>query len=190
MASTRSAWRRKLTLLLSFVFAIICNNITHLCLPSYSFHLANAVLIPLTSHPLMHTIQDSEKDSSCKAADQPLPCSTGVVCYLCRQHSIYWCTGTLRAGLCTDALLLPGCLLLDGSWSNPLAQEAGVCVQTRHLSLCPYRHGSMLGYVGWCIWWSRHNISNDLHLSIAINFLCIFPFSFLQAFLHSQWSSP
>ena len=145
MASTRSAWRRKLTLLLSFIFAIICNNITHLCLPSYSFHLANAVLIPLTSHPLMHTIQDSEKDSSCKAADQPLPCSAGVVCYLCHQHSIYWFTGTLRAGLCTDALLLPGCLLLDGSRSHSLAQETSNCVQTRHQTLRCHHCGNLLG---------------------------------------------
>ena len=121
--------------LLSIVFAIIY----------YSFHSANAVLIPLTTHPLMHTMQESEKDSPCKAADQPLPCSAGVVCYLCHQHSIYWCTGTLRAGLRTDALLLPGCLLLDGSRSHSLAQETGNRVQTRHQKLRCHHCGNLLG---------------------------------------------
>jgi len=120
-------------------------SIIHLFLPFYTFHLANAVLIPLTSHPFMHTMQDSERDSPCKAADQPLPCSAGVVCYLCHQHSIYWCTGTLRAGLCTDALLLPGCLLLDGSRSHSLAQETGNCVQTRCQNLRCHHCGNLLG---------------------------------------------
>ena len=36
----------------------------------------------------------------------------------------------------------------------------------------------------------QHSISNNSQLGIAINFLCIFPFSLLQLFLHSQWSSP
>ena len=45
VAPARSAWRRKLTSLLSFVFAI----------KYYNFHPANAVLIHLTTHPLLHT---------------------------------------------------------------------------------------------------------------------------------------
>ena len=80
----------------------------------------------------LHIIQESEKNCACKAPDQPLLFSGGAVRHLHHQHCLNWSSCALWSGLCTHALLLPGCVLLDGSRCHPLAQEAGDCVQTRH----------------------------------------------------------
>ena len=91
------------------------------------------------------SFQGHEKDRPCKAAAQPLLCSVGAVCHLHHQHCLNWCTCALWSGLCSHALLLPGCVLLDGSRSHSVTQEIGDCVQTRHHQLCCHCHGLMLG---------------------------------------------
>ena len=81
-------------------------------------------------HIRMCPIQESEEDCACKAPDQPLLCSGGAVRHLHHQHGLHEHSCALWSGLSAHALLLPGCVLLDGSRSHPVAQEAGVCVQT------------------------------------------------------------
>ena len=92
------------------------------------------------------TIQETEANSPCKAANQPLLCSGWVVRHLHHQHCLNWYTSALWSGLCTHALLLPGCVLLDGSRSHPLTQDTCHCFQTRYHKLCCHCHGNMLGY--------------------------------------------
>ena len=93
-------------------------------------------------------VQEPETDCPCKAASQPLLCSGGSVQYLHHQHVLNWRSCALWDVLCTHALLLSGCVLLDGSRRYPAAQETGHCVQTRHQVVLSHCHGSMLGYVG------------------------------------------
>ena len=114
---------------------VICNSVQESCLtsslPSYSF-------TPLT-------IRSLKRGCPCKAADQPLFCSVGTACHLHHQHCLNWCTCALWSGLCSHALLLPGCVFLDDSRSHPITQEVGDCVQTKHHQLCHHCHGNMLG---------------------------------------------
>ena len=76
------------------------------------------------------TTQEAQKGSPRKAVAQPLLCFGGIVHHLHHQHGLNWSSCALWSGLSAHALLLPGCVLLDGSRSHPVAQEAGVCVQT------------------------------------------------------------
>ena len=91
------------------------------------------------------SFQGHEEDCPLKATNQPLLCSGGAVRHLHDQHLLTWCPCALWTGLCSHALLLPDCVLLDGSRSHPVAQEVSDCVQTGYKELPLHRHGNMLG---------------------------------------------
>ena len=117
--------------------------VSNIMFPLYILYMK--VFVIIFTFILLYSTQETEEGYPCKAVAQPLLCSVGTVCHLHHQHCLNWCTCALWSGLCSHALLLPGCVLLDGSRSHPVAQEVGDCVQTGHHKLCQDYHGNMLG---------------------------------------------